>query len=309
MEPDPAAITSALRLTGIPYAAGILFITWFGTQALTQTLTGIGNRFTDKRLLLNQAMTVMRFAAWLLGIAAAAAVSLNLSKEVVIALTGTAAVTIGFALKDLTASIIAGITIIVDRPFQVGDRVSFAGIYGEVSAIGLRSVQLVTLDDNVVTIPNNKFLTEAVSSGNYGALDMLIQMDFFVGVDQDIAMARRLVERALTSSRFVYLEKPWTVLVNQVFEGNYLAVRLRAKAYVLDVQFEKAFETDITQRVMVAFAEHGVLPPAVLHRNISRDLWPMPPANTNVGGPIAGTTGVPGTAKGVDGASIPNVDS
>ena len=309
MEPDPAAITSALRLTGIPYAAGILFITWFGTQALTQTLTGIGNRFTDKRLLLNQAMTVMRFAAWLLGIAAAAAVSLNLSKEVVIALTGTAAVTIGFALKDLTASIIAGITIIVDRPFQVGDRVSFAGIYGEVSAIGLRSVQLVTLDDNVVTIPNNKFLTEAVSSGNYGALDMLIQMDFFVGVDQDIAMARRLVERALTSSRFVYLEKPWTVLVNQVFEGNYLAVRLRAKAYVLDVQFEKAFETDITQRVMVAFAEHGVLPPAVLHRNISRDLWPMPRANTSVGGPIAGTTGVPGTAKGVDGASIPNVDS
>src|SRR5690606_31615743 len=127
-----------------------------------------------------------RFAIWLVGIAVAVAFSVNLTKEVLLAIGGTAAVTIGFALKDLTASILAGIIIIIDRPFQVGDRVSFGGVYGEIASIGLRSVRLVTLDDNVVTIPNNKFLTDIVSSGNWGALDMMIQMDFFVGVDQDI---------------------------------------------------------------------------------------------------------------------------
>ncbi len=127
----------------------------------------------------------------------------------------------------------------------------------------------MTLDDNVFTIPNNKFLTDMVSSGNWGALDMLIQMDFYVGVDQEIALAKQLVEECLTSNRYVYLKKPWVVLVNQVLEGQYFAVRLRAKAYVLDVQYEKAFETDVTERVLEAFRARGIGPPAVLHRSIS----------------------------------------
>jgi small-conductance mechanosensitive channel len=39
-------------------------------------------------------------------------------------------VALGFALKDLAASILAGLIIIIDRPFQVGDRVNFNGTYG-----------------------------------------------------------------------------------------------------------------------------------------------------------------------------------
>lgn len=42
-------------------------------------------------------------------------------------LGGTAAVAMGFAMKDLVASVVAGVMIMVDRPFQVGDRVSFGG--------------------------------------------------------------------------------------------------------------------------------------------------------------------------------------
>jgi small-conductance mechanosensitive channel len=177
-------------------------------------------------------------------------------------------VAIGFGLKDLAASVLAGFIIIVDRPFQVGDRVSFGGVYGEITAIGLRSVRLTTLDDNVVTIPNNKFLTDVVSSGNWGALEMLIQLDFFIGTDQDIVLAKRLVEESITSSRYVYNRKPWVVLVSQVAVENCFAVRLRAKAYVLDVQYEKAFETDVTTRTLESFALHGIQPPAVLHREI-----------------------------------------
>lgn len=258
MEPTPVDLSSAILFPGILYGFAVLVLTWFGSGALTRALTGLGNRFTDKRLVLNQVMTVARFGLWLVGFSLAAALSLNLSREVVLALTGTVAVAVGFALKDLLASIIAGVTIIVDRPFQVGDRVNFAGTYGEVTAIGLRSVRIVTLDDNVVTIPNNKFLTDVVSSGNWGALDMLIQIDFFVAPDQDIALAQRLVGEAITSSRFAYLKKPWTVPVAAVIEQGYAAVRVRAKVYVLDVQHEVALTSDVTIRVMEAFAKAGI---------------------------------------------------
>ena len=58
------------------------------------------------------------------------------------------------------------------------------------------------------------------------------------------------------------------VLVSQVVEEGYIALRLRLKAYVLDTKFEKAFETDVTLRVMNAFQKEGILPPAILHRQL-----------------------------------------
>jgi len=264
-------VTQIVRLSGLLYGLLALAITWFVVRTFTGTLHQLGNRFTDKRVLLNQVSTIGRFLLYLVGIVLATTLSVNLSEQVVLALTGAAAVTVGLSLKDIASSVLAGVIIIIDRPFQVGDRVSFDGAYGEISAIGLRSVRLVTLDDSVVTIPNNKFLTDVVTSGNWGALDMMIQMDFFVGLDQDATLARQLVEEALVTNRYVYPHKPWVVLMNQVLEPPYLAVRLRAKAYVLDVQYEKDFETDVTERVLAAFRKHGILPPALLHRSLGAE--------------------------------------
>jgi small-conductance mechanosensitive channel len=280
MDPKAAADTNlfeVVRVGGIPTALLLLVGTYAVVRFVTSALQGLGTRWADKRLLINQVGTLVRFALWIVGIVLALAAAVNLTREVLLAIGGTAAVTVGFALKDVAASVMAGVIIIIDRPFQVGDRVTFGGVYGEISSIGLRSVRLVTLDDNVVTIPNNKFLTDVVSSGNWGALDMMIQMDFFVGVDQDVAMAERIVGDALTSCRYAYTKKAWVVLVNQVLQENVVAVRLRAKAYVLDVQYEKAFETDVTKRVMDGFRKHHVLPPAVLHRSMPALVTNPPP--------------------------------
>jgi small-conductance mechanosensitive channel len=266
---DNVDVTAAIRFPGIVYGALIVVATWFATRAATGALARLGDRFADKRLVLHQVATVTRFVLWLVGLATALALSLELSKEVVIALTGTIAVTIGFALKDLAASIVAGITIILDRPFQVGDRITFNGTYGEVAAIGLRSVRVVTLDDNVVTIPNNKFLTDAVASGNWGALEMLVQLDFFIGITEDVAAAREVVEGALISTRFVSLLKPPQVVITTVTQSNVFAVRVRAKAYVLDIKHEEAFQTDVTERVLAGFRHHGIRAPTL-----------MPPAPT-----------------------------
>ncbi|MEY3015220.1 MAG: potassium transporter KefA [Pseudomonadota bacterium] len=241
---------------------------WVVAGLIGRTVERAGVRFTQWRLLLQQFGTMARFGIYIGAIAAAVPLAFKLSDQALLALGGTIAVTAGFAFKDLASSILAGITILIDRPFQVGDRVAFGGYYGEISSIGLRSVRLVTLDDNLVTIPNNKFLTDAVACGNAGALDMLIQMDFYIGVDQDVTRARQIVADALTTSRYAFLEKPWAVLVNSVVHQGYFAIRLRAKVYVLDLHYEKALETDVTLRVLDGLRQAGVAPPAMLHRSL-----------------------------------------
>jgi len=252
----------------LPYAALIVVITLVVARLMKRSFEALGKRFTDKRLLINQAGSFARFGILLIGGLAAALTVLKITPEVLLALGGTIAVSVGFALKDFVSSIVAGLIILVDRPFQVGDRVSFDGWYGEITHIGLRSVKLMTLDDTQVTIPNNKFLTDTVASGNAGSVEMMVQMDFFIGLDQDLAAAKSIVTEALTSSRFFSTARPWAVTVSQVLQESYFALRLRAKAYVLDVRFEKAFETDVTERVVEGFASAKIQPPAVLHRGI-----------------------------------------
>ncbi len=261
MEGSGPSIIDLVRVAGLATAIAVLFATWLAVRFVTGTLQGIGNRITERRLQLYQLATISRFVIYLAGIAVAVALSFNLSQDVLLAIGGTAAVTIGFALKDLAASVLAGVIIIVDRPFQVGDRVTFEGYYGEITEIGLRSVRLVTLDDNVVTVPNNKFLTEITSSGNWGALDMQIQMDFYIAPNQDLALSTRIVEEAIQHTRFAYIHKPWVIRVNQVLIEQHVAIRLRAKVYVLDVKYEKELETDVTERVLEGFMQHGIRMP------------------------------------------------
>ena len=236
---------------------------------LRQFVDSLSQRFPNRRLLLQKVATFAQFLLYVGTTITVILLSVELSESIIALIGGTIAVSIGFAIKDLVASFIAGIMIMIDRPFQVGDRITFGGEYGDITAIGLRSVRLQTLGDNTVTIPNNKFLSDMTSNGNYGALDMQCTMDFFIAPDQDVRRARELAAECAVSSRYTFLEKPVVVHVNQVITENYLAVRLRVKAYVLDTRYEKAFETDVNMRVMDAFGEEGILAPSIVVRSVS----------------------------------------
>ncbi len=262
-----ADIVRFLRPDGILAALLAIVFSVIVLRTINSLTDRFSKRFSERRLLAQQTNTILRFAVYSITIIVVITSVFTLEREAILALSGIIAVTVGFALKDLASSVLAGITILFDRPFQVGDRVTVAGHYGEIQSIGLRSVRMVTLDDSIVTVPNNRFLTEIVVSGNAGALDMQIVMDFFVSPTAELDKARKILFEALQTSRYVYLEKPVVVLVNEVIEGNYLATRLRGKAYVLDVRYEKQFETDVTVRVKRAFREHAIETPTVIHQS------------------------------------------
>jgi len=269
--PEPEVInqfTSMIRWSGVLTSIVVIFGTWLTFRFIRDFVDRLGRQFANRRLLLHKIATILQFVIYIGTGAAVILLSFRLDAGVLAVIGGTVAVSVGFAVKDVVASFIAGIMIMVDRPFQVGDRISFGGQYGDVTAIGLRSVRVVTLDDNVVTIPNNKFINEITSCGNYGALDMQVVMDFYIGVDQDLDQARSIVNEAAVTSRYVYLPKPVVVRINQMIIDHYVAVRVRVKSYVLDTKYEKAFETDVNLRVLAAFREHGIMPPAVLHRHL-----------------------------------------
>ncbi len=233
----------------------------FIAGALNRLASKASDRFPSHRLLFLQIVTTLNFCIYIFGGALLIYIALSPAKELLIALGGGAAVAIGLSLKDLVASLVAGLTLLFDRPFLVGDRVQFGDVYGEIKSIGLRSVKLVTLDDSLVTIPNARFISDVVSSGNAGALDMMIVIPFHVALDADIELARQLIYETVVTSRYVYLAKPVTIVASEIVLGHNLALQLSAKAYVLDVQYEKSFQTDVVMRVTQAFIAHHIQRP------------------------------------------------
>lgn len=267
--PDFGALAKFIRWGGVLASVVVLLGVFFAIRLMDNVSERLSARFSNRRPTIQKVQTTARFFIYIAAFALTVSLSVRLDPTAVTVIGGALAFAVGFALRDLVASFIAGITIMFDRPFQVGDRVAYGGEYGDIIKIGLRSVRMNTLDHNIITIPNNKVFTDVTSSANYGALEMQVAMTFYVGVDQDAKLAAELIREACLTSPYVFLDQPVPVLARQVIVQDYVAVELKARPYVFDSKYEKPFETDVHLRVLEAFRQHGIEPPAVLHRQLT----------------------------------------
>src|SRR5256712_8101150 len=69
---------------------------------------------------------------------------------------------IGLSLQDILKNFFAGIWVLVERPFRIGDEIEVAGYSGSVEEIAFRTTQLRTSDGREVIVPNGTFMTTAV---------------------------------------------------------------------------------------------------------------------------------------------------
>lgn len=77
---------------------------------------------------------------------------------------GIAGLAVSLAAQDSIKNLFGSVTIFIDNPFSVGDRIVFSGTDGFVEEIGFRSTRIRTLTGHLVTVPNMKFIDEAVEN-------------------------------------------------------------------------------------------------------------------------------------------------
>ena len=71
---------------------------------------------------------------------------------------------IGLSLQDILKNFFAGIWVLVERPFRIGDTIEVAGSAGVVEEIAFRTTMLKTADAREVIIPNAMFMTSSVTN-------------------------------------------------------------------------------------------------------------------------------------------------
>jgi small conductance mechanosensitive channel len=77
------------------------------------------------------------------------------------------------AARDTIEDMIAGLIILIDQPFRVGDRIEIAGLgtWGDVTTIGMRTTSIRTRDNHMVIVPNSSIVHH--SRSEHGGVSQL----------------------------------------------------------------------------------------------------------------------------------------
>ncbi|TVS20660.1 MAG: mechanosensitive ion channel family protein [Planctomycetaceae bacterium] len=166
------------------------------------------------------------------------------SLQNMVALLGAASLAIGFALKDYGSSLIAGVVSAVELPYRPGDWIQVDDAYGEVTHVGIRTVQIVTADDNLVHIPHSKLWNTPIYNANNGGDSLQCVANFYLHPDHDAAQVWEVLRDVALTSAYLKFDKPIAVIVQEQPWGTHYRIR----AYPVDPRQQFRFVSDLTVR-------------------------------------------------------------
>ncbi len=179
---------------------------------------------------------------------------------------GALALAVGFAAQDLLGNFVAGIFILKDKPFEVGDWIEWDGNSGRVEDIDLRVSRVRTFDNELVTVPNGDLANNAVT--NPVAYDTLRQKFVFgIGYDDDIDEATDIIVEEAKKHEAILDEPAPSVRLIELGDSD---VGLQSRWWIEDPDrgdFVK-IRSEYVQSVKEAFDAAGIDIPYV-HRELT----------------------------------------
>ena len=178
-----------------------------------------------------------------------------------IAGAGVLGVAVGFAAKDTLSNLIAGILLIIDRPFEIGDRIevwsapSGSASWGDVIDIGLRATRIKTTDNIVVIIPNNEIMTRDIVNYTIISSSIRVRVNIGIAYDADMAKAKALIIQAAQSADWILVEPAPKVVVRDFAESS---VDLQLRVWIRDARKRMDTISYITDTVKTLFDENGI---------------------------------------------------
>ena len=169
---------------------------------------------------------------------------------------GIGSLAIGMAAKDTLAHVISGFTLMVDRPFRIGDRIQLVGgQVGDVQDIGLRSTKIKTLDNQLLIIPNSDLCNTMLTNQAFPDNRIKGRITIGVGYGSDVEEVKRLlVAIALETDDVLHEPLPEAFFVS--FGDS--ALQMSLFFWVEDYGGLFSTTDKINSRIIQRFREHGI---------------------------------------------------
>jgi small-conductance mechanosensitive channel len=174
-----------------------------------------------------------------------------------LATAGIAAVAVGLAAQDTLGNLFAGISIMADAPYKLGDYIVLDNQErGEVTKIGLRSTRVITRDDIEITIPNSIIASSKIineTSGRWVKQRLRIPVGVAYGSDIDQAQSV-LLNAAEAQDGVCENPRPW-VKFNGFGESS---LDLEIRCWIENPRSKGRVTSALNKAAYQALAEHKI---------------------------------------------------
>ncbi|HBA88364.1 MAG TPA: mechanosensitive ion channel protein MscS [Geobacter sp.] len=197
-------------------AAGLLFIvnvailTIIAYRVLDEMLKAYGSRVAGAEMS-RQLMPLIEKLCTIFLVVTALIITLKHFNYDILSLVtalGVGSLAIGLAAKDTLANMVSGFTLMIDRPFRIGDRIQLGSQVGDVIDIGLRSTKIKGPDNTFLIIPNSELCNSTLVNMAFPDLRVKGRIDIGIGYGSDVARAKELLVQTAASIDSVLGEPP-----------------------------------------------------------------------------------------------------
>lgn len=179
---------------------------------------------------------------------------------------GVGSLAIALAAQETISNMISGFTIMIDRPFRIGDRIRYADNQtGDVVEIGIRSTKIQDFDNNIVIIPNNEIVKSRLVNITYPTTLTRVVVEVGVAYGSDIKQVKKLMLQAAQEDEFLSTQLPPDVFFIN-FGDSSLDFRLIARTD--DYRNAWAMQCRLRERIYELFNKEGIeipFPQRVIH--------------------------------------------
>jgi small conductance mechanosensitive channel len=169
------------------------------------------------------------------------------------AVLGGASFILAFAMQETLGNLAAGLMIMINKPFDVGDLVDTNGILGEVEAVSIVSTTVRTLDNQVVILPNSAVWGSIITNVTVSPVRR-VDMVFGIGYGDDMEKAQKILERVVSENKLILDDPQPNIRVHELADSsvNFICRPWTKTEHYWDVYW------DLTRKVKENFDAEGV---------------------------------------------------
>jgi MscS family membrane protein len=179
---------------------------------------------------------------------------------------GVGSLAVGLAARETLANLFAGFTLMLDRPFRLGDRIQLAsGEVGDVVAIGIRATRIRTTDETILVIPNSVLVNERVVNQSQPDRRLTVRTEISVAHGSDVARVKQVLTEAALAPEQVDRERGVSVVLLRFAES---AIVFRVAFFARDYTEAGLALSAVHEEIHRRFAEAGIEIPFPVRRVI-----------------------------------------
>lgn len=222
------------KLPNILVALATLLLFVFGARLVKKIVVNLCKRTHFDDTLSHALGAIVIFFVNLLGVLVAATIIFpSFSPGNLVAGLGITSVAVGFAFKDILENFFAGILLLWQKPFRIGDEIRTNGFEGTVQDIDIRSTRIKTIDGELVVVPNGSMLSSPIVVLT-GYDERRVKMTVADPQDKTTEELRKVILDVLNKSESV--QKEPAPLIYQTSVGSSLDVYFWADSRATSLQ-------------------------------------------------------------------------